>query len=406
MIRIRPTTGYAAALVLLCAIAWAPRAWAYPMYDDGAGVGCVQCHSGFQGGNGLLHSRHRIEFGVATCNLCHPSGGGTTPVRTYWSGPGGGYGCAGCHGQDYGETSPNSGQPKSTAYGLRLYHVSQGVTACGTGSCHAPGTNGFPNPFPTPYTEDVLPTYYQPLYSNLTDPCSSVQEDITADPDALGLDNDGNGLRDYPADPNCAAPIDTFTPTPTPTVVPPTPTPTVGVSCGTAPAVCIAPEKGSLTIDEKTAGKEKLKVTLSKLQSALTQAQFGNPVSGNTAYKVCVYDGANQLTGQYTVARGGQTCGDDPCWASVSDKGYKYKDKAGTADGITKMQVVGGELGKGKVKVMGKNGSGQLPLGVAALLQNETSATVQVVSSSSICFGLNLTQVKKADGLVFSAKGP
>ncbi|MFN8642919.1 MAG: hypothetical protein U0802_15170 [Candidatus Binatia bacterium] len=252
----------------------------------------------------------------------------------------------------------------------------------------------------------MAPPYYSPVYSNLTDPCSSVQEDITADADALGLDNDGNGFRDYPADPNCAAPVDTFTPTPTPTVVPPTPTPTFGVSCGTAPAVCIAPEKGSLTIDEKTAGKEKLKVTLSKLQSAVTQVQLGDPVSGSTAYRVCVYDGGNQLAGQYTVARGGQTCGGDPCWAAASDKGYKYKDKAGTADGVTKMQVVGGALGKGKVKVMGKNGSGQLPLGVAALLQNETSATVQVVSSSSICFGVHLTEVKKADGTVFSAKGP
>ncbi|MFN8642920.1 MAG: hypothetical protein U0802_15175 [Candidatus Binatia bacterium] len=139
MIRIQPTAGriaLATAMAALAALLWAPGARAYPMYDDGspAHVGCVQCHNGFQSGNGPLHQRHRIEFGVTTCNLCHPSGGGTTPVRTYWSGPGGGYGCAGCHGQDYGETSPNSMQPKSTAYGLRLYHVAQGVTACGTGA--------------------------------------------------------------------------------------------------------------------------------------------------------------------------------------------------------------------------------------------------------------------------------
>lgn len=392
-------------MVVIGVALWAAGALAYPMYDDGAGNGCVQCHNGFQGGNGALHSRHRIEFGVATCNLCHPSGGGSTPVRTYWSGPGGGYGCAGCHGQDYGETSPNSGQPKSTSYGLRLYHVAQGVTACGTLSCHAPGTNGFPNPFPTPYTEDVAPPYYSPIYSNLTDPCSSSQEDITVDADSLGLDNDGNGFRDYPADPNCAAPAETATPTPTPSPEPPTATPTLGVACGTAPALsCIAPAKGSLIIDEKTAGKEKLKVSFSKLAAAVTQSQFGDPVGGNTAYRVCVYDGSNQLKGTYTVARAGQTCGDKPCWAAVSDKGYKYKDKAASADGVTMMKLGGGDPGKGKLKIKGKGSN--LPSGIAAALQNQTSATVQVLSSNASCFGVALTEVKKADGVTFSATGP
>jgi hypothetical protein len=411
MKRFRALTGILARraggmLVVLGVVLWAPSVHAYPMYDDGAGNGCVSCHNGFQGGTGTLHARHRIEFGVATCNLCHPSGGGTTPVRTYWSGPGGGYGCAGCHGQDYGETSPNSGQPKATAYGLRLYHVAQGVTACGAaGGCHLPGQLGHPNPFPTPYTEDVAPPYYSPIYSNLTDPCSSVQEDLTVDADSLGLDNDGNGLRDYPADPNCAAPLETETPTPTPSPEPPTATPTLGVACGTAPALtCIAPAKGSLIIDEKTAGKEKLKVSLSKLVPAVSQSQFGDPAGGSTVYRVCIYDGANQLQGTYTVARAGQTCGDKPCWAAVSDKGYKYKDKAAAADGVMLIKLKGGDAGKGKVKVKGKGSN--LPAGIAAALQNQTSATVQILSSDASCFGVGLTQVKKADGVVFSATGP
>jgi hypothetical protein len=396
----------AGALALLAVTLWTASARAYPSYDNGSGVGCVQCHNGFQGGTGALHQRHRIQFGVATCNLCHPSGGGTTPVNTYWSGPGGGFGCAGCHGQDYGETSPNSGQPKATAYGLRLYHVAQGVTTCGAaGGCHLPGQLGHPNPFPTPYTEDVAPPYYSPIYSNLTDPCSSTQEDLTVDADALGLDNDGNGLRDYPADPNCAPPAETETPTPTPSPEPSTPTPTLGVACGTAPALtCIAPAKGSLIIDEKTAGKEKLKVTLSKLVPAVTQSQFGNPATGSTAYRICIYDGANQLRGTYTVARAGQTCGTMPCWAAVSDKGYKYKDKAAAADGVMMMKLNGGAAGKGTVKVKGKGAS--LPTGIAAALQNESSATVQILSTDADCFGLGLTKVKKADGAVFNATGP
>lgn len=357
----------------------------------------MSCHNGFQGGNGPLHLQHRNLFAVTTCNLCHPSGGGTTPVLTYWSGPGGGYGCAGCHGQDYGETSPNSGQPKATAYGLRLFHVNQGVTSCGTSVCHQPGSLGHPNPFPPLFGENVAPPYYDPAFSNLTDPCASSQEDIPLDLDSVGLDNDGDGFADYPADSDCSPPA-------TPTA---TPTPNLGVACGTAPALaCIAPQKGSLIVDEKKAGKEKMKVKLTKLQSAVTQSQFGNPVSGTTSYAICIYDAANQLKGIYTVARAGDTCGGAPCWSAISDKGYKYADKSGAADGILKMKLNGGDAGKGKIKVIGKNTTGQLPTGVAALLQNQTSATVQILSSDASCFSVGLTQVKKADGTVFKAGGP
>ena len=46
------------------------------------------------------------------------------------------------------------------------------------------------------------------------------------------------------------------------------------------------------------------------------------------------------------------------------------------------------------------------PSGIAAALQNQTSATVQVLSSNASCFGVALTEVKKADGVTFSATGP
>jgi hypothetical protein len=267
--------------------------------------------------------------------------------------------------------------------------------------------NGFPNSFPPLLGENVLPPYYAPAYSNLTDPCSSAQEDIPLDVDSVGLDNDGDGFADYPADSDCSAPADTPTPTPTFTPAPDTPTPTLGIDCGTAPALaCIAPGKGSLLVDEKKPGKEKLKVSLSKLQPAVTQSQFGNPVTGSTAYKICIYDGTNQLRGNLTVARAGQLCGDGPCWAVVSDKGYKYKDKSTAADGILAMKLSGGDAGKGKVKIKGKNSTAHLPTGIAALLQNQTSATVQVLTTDAACFGVGLSQVKKADGTVFSAVGP
>jgi hypothetical protein len=197
---------------LLGVTLWTANAEARPSYDDGAGVGCISCHPGFENGNGPLHNRHRIDFGITQCNLCHPAGAGSTPVLTYSSGAGGGLGCAGCHGQDYGETSPLSGQPKATAYGLRELHVNQGVTSCGVaGGCHVPGSLGHANPFPPLFGEDVAPPYYGQATNNLTDPCASGQEDTPFDGDSVGLDNDGDGFADFPNDPDCPMPATTTT---------------------------------------------------------------------------------------------------------------------------------------------------------------------------------------------------
>jgi len=390
-------TGHA--LSLLCIALWAPNAHAYPMYDDGAGKGCVQCHNGFQGGNGPLHFQHRTQLGITTCNVCHSEGGGSTPVRTYWSGSGGGFGCAGCHGQDYGETSPNSGEPKATAYGLRQFHVNQGITSCGSSGCHKPGALGHPDPLPTLFGENVAPPYYNPLFSTLKSPCSSANEDMPLDADPVGLDNDGDGLVDA-GDPDCAAAASTTTTTTSTTT-------TTLFGCGPAPAVdCVAPGKGALVVTEQRTGKGKLKVSLSKLRTAVTASQFGDPVTGKTIYKVCIYDGANQLKGEYTVTRAGDLCGRLSCWSTMSDKGFEYTDKSSAADGISRIKLSGGPLGKGNVQIIGKNTASTLPRGIAASLQSQSGATIQLLTSDASCFGTALTRVKKANGATFSAVGP
>src|SRR5512143_782290 len=212
------------ALALIALATWAPRAAAYPSYDDGTGHGCVECHNnssedgGFTGGNaGGLHILHLTTFGITSCALCHSnSAGGSKPVLTYYSGDG--YGCAGCHGRDQGETSIHSGKPKSTAYGLRLVHAAAGVTVCA--SCHFPGSTitGDPKPAPAVLPETVPPPYYLLSNNNLTDPCSAAQEGFEG---TVGLDNDGNGLRDA-NDPACKARTTTPSPKPTATATPTT----------------------------------------------------------------------------------------------------------------------------------------------------------------------------------------
>ena len=227
----RTTWALTCALAVTALAMWAPRVAAYPSYDDGLGNGCVECHcndpgcvtDGFTGGpsTGLLHLEHTTTFGITSCTLCHASSaGGDTPVRTYVSGAG--HGCAGCHGVDYGEISLSSHQPKSTAYGLRRAHAVAGVTVCGT--CHYEGSpiTGEPNPAPSVQPETVQPPYYGlPFFDNLVDPCSAAQESFEGAA-GVGLDNDGNGLRDTTDDPACQARVGTPVPRATPTGATPT----------------------------------------------------------------------------------------------------------------------------------------------------------------------------------------
>jgi hypothetical protein len=69
-------------------------------------------------------------------------------------------------------------------------------------------------------------------------------------------------------------------------------------------------------------------------------------------------------------------------------------------------QVEGGLLGKGNVQIIGKNTASTLPRGIAASLQSQSGATIQLQTSDASCFGTALTRVKKANGAMFSAVGP
>jgi hypothetical protein len=391
--------GYA--IVLLCATLWASHAQAYPSYDDDPGptigTGCVNCHGGFTGGPGnALHNNHVNTLMITSCNLCHPAGAGTRPVLTTDSGydsvvTNGGLGCAGCHGNNYGETNLG-GEPKASGYGLRQHHANNGVVLCA--GCH--GTT-------TILPESTPPPYYTMMVSRLTNPCDSTQEDMPFDLDSVGLDNDGDGLVDA-ADPDCAAVTTTTTTTSTTTTLP------IATCAGSPAGGCLTPDKGQLFVNEKSAGNENLKVKMSNLTSATTQGSFGDPVGGSTSWAICIYDQGGGLVGEMQVDRAGDTCDTKPCWKVVSTKGYKYGDKLAAADGITKLQGTGGDAGKGKVQAKGQNkasnGQTALPTGIAAALQSSAQATVQIVTSDAACFSATVSDVKSADGLQFKANTP
>lgn len=154
-------------------------------------------------------------------------------------------------------------------------------------------------------------------------------------------------------------------------------------------------------------GKEKLLAKWGK-GPALTQTDMGNPLGiDGTIYTLCVYDHVGNLAGQVMVDRAGLDCQGKPCWKAIgkeppdpNGKGYKYKDKDGTADGIQK--IIFKSSNSAKVVVKGRGAS--LPAGIPAALQSSASVTVQLHASDGICLSATLTDIKKQAADFFKAK--
>src|SRR5262249_38121465 len=118
--------------------------------------------------------------------------------------------------------------------------------------------------------------------------CPGQAADVTGtSPEGINLDVIGYDLITTTTTTTTSTSSTTTTST-TPTTSPPRPPP---VTCGASPiGGCLSPAAATFQVNEKTVGKEKLKVALKKLTTATVQGTFGNPVSGTTSYAICVYD--------------------------------------------------------------------------------------------------------------------
>jgi hypothetical protein len=206
------------------------------------------------------------------------------------------------------------------------------------------------------------------------------------------------------------------TPTATPGGATPSPTPTAE-SCPAVrdPGCATGFAKGSLFAKTGNAGRERLVVRM--LQGpALAQTDLGNPLDAGqggtgTAYALCVYDDASALAVGLGVDRGGDLCAGKPCWRPVGHapndprgpgKGYRYRDKDLTADGVLSLVYRGGDAGRSQVVVTGKGTS--LPAGIPAALAAASSVTVQLRSSDGLCLSIDLDEIQTQDSTTFKAK--
>ncbi len=131
--------------------------------------------------------------------------------------------------------------------------------------------------------------------------------------------------------------------------------------------------------------------------SATTQAEFGDPTD-TAEYTVCVYAGtASSLIGQATITASASR------WKRTAS-GYRYHDRAATADGITRVALRGNALDKSAATVKGKGANlPDLPLPVTPPL------TVQLINGDDgLCWGATYTaeQLLKNSPGQLNAKAP
>ena len=181
------------------------------------------------------------------------------------------------------------------------------------------------------------------------------------------------------------------------------------VECPAAPdPLCLTGfSKGVLLVKENKPGKEKVLAKLIK-GPALVQSDFGDPVTGTTGMAACIYDSTGTLAGELIVDRAGDTCAGKACWKAIGAKGYLYKDKDTTADGVKIFKLKGGDSGKsiGLVKAANNSAKGQnsMPTGIASALSSSTNATVQLRGGGAPqCLSVTVDNIKKQESNFFKA---
>ncbi|HYD49944.1 MAG TPA: DUF4360 domain-containing protein [Terriglobales bacterium] len=169
--------------------------------------------------------------------------------------------------------------------------------------------------------------------------------------------------------------------------------------CDVEPIESCFNASGKLTINNST-DDERDSFTLSLGNApAATPQDFGDPL-GTDPYVVCVYD-ANGVVEELQVAPAG-TCDGDPCWKATR-KGFQFKDKIGSNDGVNKLTLKASDKGKTQAKVSGKGAALEDPT-----LSLQAPVAVQLKNvATGYCLGTAFADpatIKKSTAEKFSAK--
>jgi hypothetical protein len=109
--------------------------------------------------------------------------------------------------------------------------------------------------------------------------------------------------------------------------------------------------KSQISIDDK-AGSEKDRMKWKWGKGELTElTDFADAVGGSAIYQICTFDTSIETQPLVDAGvAGGGTCSGKPCWKASGTKGFSFKDKLGTGDGLAAMKPGAGVDEKAKVQ--------------------------------------------------------
>jgi cysteine-rich repeat protein len=166
---------------------------------------------------------------------------------------------------------------------------------------------------------------------------------------------------------------------------------------------CFPSFKSDLLIKDKADDAKDLLRWRWKRGQTTFQADYDDP-SSTATYTVCVYDetgGVASLATQLIVPPGA-------AWTDKSPKGWRYKDKAGTYDGVQriKLKPSGTVRSKVELKAKGVNLPMPVPFSGTEFFDLDTDVTVQLFNSDTLaCWSSTFTSAKKNTVDRFQAKG-
>ena len=149
--------------------------------------------------------------------------------------------------------------------------------------------------------------------------------------------------------------------------------------------------------------KDQIKWKLSSA-GALMQNDLGDPATSR-AYTLCIYD----EIGSVALAVAGLDVGPSATWVSKAPKGFDYKDKSGSENGATKVQLRTGAAGKSKASFAAKGLNIPMPTPFSAtkLFNQDAGVIVQLVNDeTATCWTSEFTAATKNDDSSFKAKAP
>ncbi len=194
-----------------------------------------------------------------------------------------------------------------------------------------------------------------------------------------------------------ATPTPTSTPTATATTTPTaTSTPAPASACGGGPFPgCKAPGVTVLTLrnyaDDR---RDNLKLTLAR-GAATTLAELGDPTV-DTNYTLCVWDwvgGTPSLVMEMTAPAGGN-CSGRPCWRPIASGGYRYVDPGLLPNGLQKLTLRSGPLGKSTVYARAR---GVVLADPPMPFQHDPLITAQLVNGIGTCWGADYVNAPRAN---------